>query len=322
MKIAKALRDIYQDAQQEANQLKDYVDGILRPFCSSNDWHYVSRVKSDVSFALKIETGRFENPKELEDMFAATVVVPTSAQIKQAVEIIEANNFSVVNQRPADLEITTKLPETFNFDDLRLYVKYQQSPSLPYRAFLDHTFEIQIKTFLQHAWSIATHDLVYKSEKLDWTRARVSYQIKAMLEHAETTIASVDKVAEILNNKRYVEYEVINELIDVYKQFWSEDLLPNDLRRLGETTYKLIKKLDIQVTQVVDALEEAEAKGLAGKVLSLSPYQSLIVALCMKNKENFSSKLKNIKIPITSEMLDVFPGMEALKPNAIKLDED
>ncbi len=322
MKIAKALRDIYQDAHQEANQLQDHVDQLLRPLCSSNDWHYVSRVKSEVSFALKIETGRFEEPKKLEDMFAATVVVPTSVQIKQAVETIQANNFSIINQRPADLEETTKLPETFIFDDLRLYVKYQQSPSLPPKVFLDHIFEIQIKTFLQHAWSIATHDLVYKSEKLDWTRARISYQIKAMLEHAETTIASVDKVAGILDDKRYVEYDITNELIDVYKRFWSEDLLPDDLKRLGETTYKLIKRLDIQVAQVVDALEEAETKGLAGKVLSLSPYQSLIVALCMKYKEKFLSKLKKMKIPITSEMLDIFPDIESLKPYGINFGDD
>ena len=55
---------------------------------------------------------------------------------------------------------------------------------------------MQVKTFLQHAWGIATHDLIYKTDDVSWSRQRIAYQIKAMLEHAEMSIQEAGRLAE------------------------------------------------------------------------------------------------------------------------------
>ena len=58
------------------------------------------------------------------------------------------------------------------------------------------TFEIQIKTFLQHAWDIAIHDIIYKGDDINWRMQRIAYQIKAMLEHAEVSIHEIERIKE------------------------------------------------------------------------------------------------------------------------------
>src|SRR6185295_542993 len=87
-------------------------------------------------------------------------------------------------------QLELKGTHEFSFDDLRLYTKWKPDVTLPTPTFAGVVFELQIKTFLQHAWSIATHDLIYKTDSISWPKERVAFEIKAMLEHAENAIFS------------------------------------------------------------------------------------------------------------------------------------
>src|SRR5208337_1144238 len=167
MKIPQSIRLLYSELLEKNIILKDKVDEKIK---SSKDerWHYESRLKIMESFALKIETGRIHSPKELEDFFACTIVVENKSAIQKAEDII-LNNFVLKERRPRSENSTHKKSDSFPFDDLRLYVKWKDDPALRPTGVDGMLFEVQIKTFLQHAWSIATHDLIYKSDSVSWS---------------------------------------------------------------------------------------------------------------------------------------------------------
>ena len=160
MKVPASLRILYDDQKTTNQRLKEIVDTRMHQLREPR-WHYESRVKELVSYALKVESGRVASPEALEDYFACTMVVATSAEVAKAEERIKSE-FSVKERRPPEAGYTRKASDSFPFDDLRLYVAVRDDPFEVREDLIGIVFEVQIKTFLQHAWSIATHDLVYK----------------------------------------------------------------------------------------------------------------------------------------------------------------
>lgn len=187
MKIRSPIRVAYAEQRPAYDALKALVDDLFQKPCRDRRWHYESRVKEELSYALKIETGRVSALDAVEDFFACTIVVRNSSEIGQAVMLVR-QQFDVQSRRPPSRDATPHRPASFEFDDLRLYVKAKSNPALPPRPGAKRLFEVQIKTFLFHAWAIATHDLMYKANNVNWGRERIAFQVRAMLEHAETTI--------------------------------------------------------------------------------------------------------------------------------------
>ena len=91
-----------------------------------------------------------------------------------------------------------KPPDVFRFDATRCYCRIRHAepePELEPRAF-EITFEIQIKTAFEHAWSVVTHDLVYKTDDISWTKRRLAAQLKAMVEQIdEALVDNFERVA-------------------------------------------------------------------------------------------------------------------------------
>ena len=149
------------------------------PRVEDRGWFYRDRVKTLESFTLKVETGRFPDYARMEDFFACTVIVPTFSQLDDAIGMIE-DLFELVRRHPEGDAETHKGASNFTFDDLRLYVQRRAAANLPPSELDGIIFEIQIKTILQYAWGIATHDLIYKTDEVSWPKERIAYQVKAM----------------------------------------------------------------------------------------------------------------------------------------------
>lgn len=68
MKIVKSIDTVFNTNYEYMEVLKKRVDDL---FINNKNplWHYVSRIKAEESYALKLETGRVSNPAELEDFF-------------------------------------------------------------------------------------------------------------------------------------------------------------------------------------------------------------------------------------------------------------
>lgn len=274
MKVPASIRRAY-DAQKATNEsLKKEIDRLILGFKNSR-WHYESRVKELVSFALKVESGRVEDPMGLEDFFACTVVVANASELRQAEDLI-CSKFALRERRPGK-KLIANAPETFSFDDLRLYVTVRDDAAVPPTDLSGIVFEVQIKTFLQHAWVIATHDLVYKSDEVDWGKQRIAYEIKAMLEHAEVSIQEAGKLATSrLLAKTDQQTEMIKVGINLLKSHWDQDELPFDMRRLSENIIALLMLLELDVSRLETILDANKASRGGYHLANLSPYGTVV----------------------------------------------
>jgi len=278
MKIPKSIRDSYYNQLPCCERLKEEVDGLVKKKMEGQ-WHYFSRRKEIESYALKIETGRCLNPSWLEDYFACTLVVENIDQIKKAEEFVR-REFNFHNRNPRMDSLTEKRPESFQFDDLRLRVRWRDDPTLPPTGLTNLIFEVQIKTFLQHAWSIATHDFIYKSDEISWSKARIAYQIKAMLEHAETSIYEAKALSDSrIISKTDIIAKKTSEIIRLVTDLWTPNALPKNIKRLAENIYCIIKHIGIGVIRLRNILRIETELGNGTKTLNLSPYSVVVQSL-------------------------------------------
>ena len=296
MKVPNSVRTLYESLLPSYKQLKAEVDRlfIVR---KQHRWHFESRIKTIESFALKLETGRELNLEQPEDLFACTLVVENHSRVADA-ESLVSELFDLSLRRPRDPGRTNLKPADFSFDDLRLYVKWQDEPSQKPSGLAGIPFEVQIKTFLQHAWGIATHDVIYKSDDVDWSASRIAFQAKAMLEHAEVSIAEAHKLTDSATLSRTDNDSIsLKETIVEIKSRWSEAQLPKDVRRLAENIRLLAKRLRVEAAELWEIVDEATEGGRGVQTLNLSPYGSVIDALLRKKGPSLFDPLLNSRWP-------------------------
>lgn len=316
MKIVQSVQELYSSNFPYFKIIKSKVDEVINT--NKNErWHYESRLKQIESFAMKIEMGRFNKAEIFEDFFASTIVVKNLSEISLAQNFV-ANHFKIRFQRPSSSSFTHKDSFSFPFDDLRLYVSLKNVETGEFAPDLyDFIFEIQIKTFLQHAWSIATHDLIYKSDKINWAKERIAYQVKATLEHAEVTISGVEQLSK-LNElaKENKEVKKVNQLISLILKHWKPEDLPSDRRRLAQNILAFINAIGISFHELEEILKSESNNGRGTLTRNLSPYLIVVQSVFNICPERIIGYLQDDnsqnkhKILITSE-IDI-PNLESI----------
>jgi len=284
MKVITSLSQIYLEMLPLLEKLEERVDTIMKGQLK-NQWHYESRIKKEESFALKMETGRISEARKMEDFFACTIVVENYNAIDDALIIIK-ENFDEKYRRPKSIKYTIKNPDSFPFDDLRIYVKLKEKKNLPTSEFESIIFEIQIKTYLQYAWYIATHDLIYKSADISWSKQRIAYQIKAILENAELTIGSVDTLSESpMISKNTKDFNCMIKCKNFIEKMWEKDDLPDDMMRLSKNVASLLQALRIPLAGLKRIIQEENSIGRGAKTKNLSPYLIILKSIYIHNPE-------------------------------------
>lgn len=291
MKTTSNIRQIHEECKARYGRLAGDVKEVLKHRCEKNGWFYYSRVKELESFALKIETGRVPDPSKMDDFFACTIVVPTISNIDRAVDLVN-NLYDPLKRRPKTVSETHKESCSFPFDDLRLYVAQRQAVSGKNTDLDGIVFEVQIKTILQHAWAVATHDLIYKSNTISWPLERIAFQVKAMLEHAEVAIAEANNLAGApavakTDSKSSNILTIINNL----ELHWTKEQLPTNVKRLAETIYSLLCACDVSVEGLIRIISK-ELEHSGSPPVNLSPYSFIIQSLANKADLNFIERIR------------------------------
>ncbi|MGO9200034.1 MAG: hypothetical protein ACLQM8_05780 [Limisphaerales bacterium] len=295
MKIPQSVRNCYSEIHARYVDLKGLVDPKIKSR-KSDKWHYESRVKELESFAIKLETGREPHPHRSEDMFACTIVVENHSKIPEAATLA-ADLFKVEYQRPQQQKKTSLYSHSFDFDDLRIYASWVDDESQPPTFANGLLFEIQIKTFLQHAWGIATHDMIYKTDEANWGSSRVAFQVKAMLENAELSISEAKRLASCtLLDRTDKQTEILAITIEDLKARWTEPgTLPHNIHGLAKNLLDLTRTLRISLEELWQTLDTATAAGRGARMLDYSPYGAILDALVAERRERLFKPLTHEK---------------------------
>lgn len=315
MKIPHSISARYDELVENYRLLAAVVKPILENNIRSERWLVISRIKPPESFYVKAQSCRWD--AVYEDLLAATIVVENANQVKEAIRRL-LNFFELDHRKPSDGSVTSKRPDSFVFDDLRLYLRLKARDVK--KETMGLVFECQVKTFLQHAWSIATHDLIYKpADVCAWSSARVAYQVKAMLEHAEVAISKVDAIAQ-------------SEMLDMHSSDYEErDKILEDLRSLnvdvGELPERVIDNLRSllrrwgyawgQVFPWIKA-ETDKGDGHGVRQLRFSIYEVVVDAIVRNDGSairRYDEQMKNHRVKalmVSDELVETHPGLNSI----------
>lgn len=318
MIVPNTLRRKFGDVAPLVEEVKKDASEALINFCDDEGFPFIGRKKSRESLAEKIESGRFRNWNELNDLYACTVIVPT---LSEEDEVIQRCN-SIFDCQIVLRGSKPKNPSQFRFDDTRITAHLKRLPGLERTAELtkfDIPFEIQVKSAFEHAWTVTTHSLVYKSDRVDWRDIRLAAQMKAMVEQLDGIIIGFDKFVADINGSPWQEFDEKRELWDCIRGFFASGALPGEMEpkvysRFIDNLWSLVK--DGNNKQSVGAVIEflrahfyEKDPGSIPRTISILQY---IMAILIDG-EQIKEPRRKYWCHVTPELIDFFPAMAKLK---------
>jgi ppGpp synthetase/RelA/SpoT-type nucleotidyltranferase len=229
------------------NHVGTVVRDTVSNFCDINNFAASYRFKKVESIAEKIESGRFKNWSDIDDIFACAIIIPNLNYETQVITFLERAFLKVELKRRGS---RLKDPRLFRFDSTRFIGKLRprEGETLDPNIY-NISFEIQIRTAFEHAWTVATHDLIYKNNNIDWKRLRLASQLKASAEQMDMLAISFDQESEYVTECQWPEVHAKKNIISQFNLAVKEgtirsELVPRDWTRFSDNIYKLITSTD------------------------------------------------------------------------------
>lgn len=280
MKVTKTIRDIHYELKSSAKFISRDAKDIITDFAQKNHWEFTERIKELDSFAQKIESGVYQSVEEIDDFYACEIVTPGRNEILKAKEFIY-KNFDVIAEKPNK----ATSPDNFSFNGLRIYARLRGSVAgRPHYAWMK--FEIQVKTLLEKAWGIATHDFTYKCKKIEWSKERLAYQLKAILDHADIIISQTTDISKyVISDFEFESHSHINSITEWILSEWGENSCPSNMKRLSETVNNICKYYKIQIDDLKSIVKQFRTT--TGTTEDLSIYSTILKSLILSSYEPF-----------------------------------
>lgn len=304
----------YQEYLPIVEEVASRVKNTMLNFCEKNGYALTSRIKTIESLAEKIETGRFKQWSDLDDLFACTVIVPTLHQEQKVVNFCH-DTFEV--SKSIKRGQPKKSPDTFRFDSTRIYAKLKRiedANASQLLSIFNIKFEIQIKSAFEHAWAVSTHELVYKSSVIDWKKLRLAAQIKATVEQLDTLILAFDQVSETIQESEYPEIKRKRQLAEATQKLFDQEkipqeLKPKDMSRFCDNLYSILvsTEKENEMQQVIKCITKKVNSTPSKQIpLSLSLLQYFL-AILVEDKI-IILPVKNYYCHITEELITLYPN--------------
>jgi hypothetical protein len=303
--------------------MERYIGASLRRFADFHHYGYSHRVKDLDSTSEKLESGRYPSWDSLDDLVAFTIVVPTSTHEPAVVEFLR----ETYDEREFRSKYSTaKPPDQFRFDATRWYGQIRSDeplPDLELRAF-SIQFEVQIPTAFENAWSVVTHDLVYKGDDVDWRKRRLAAQLKAQVEQIDVTVENFEEVSANYPASGWAETDAMSHAVTELKRLIAdgaidESLMPSSWTRFCENMIGLSSTVSRQrgaragafMTELIDQFVTAVRDETFRVSLSAPLFLALVAFLLRRGDD-----LGRFPVPGSAELLAQY-GVEA--PRRVQL---
>jgi ppGpp synthetase/RelA/SpoT-type nucleotidyltranferase len=319
MIVPEELRRLWTDLELPLSTLRVRVRDSLSALCEPENFPLSGRIKAVESVAEKIESGRYQRLSDIEDFVAFTVIVPTRQHVAAVLAYCrDVFDVAAVKQRSE----YTKPPESFWFDSMRIQCKLRPVPGAGDTgapAIHSYYFEIQVRTAFEHAWSTATHDLAYKTDKVDWRRLRLSWQLKATVELLDASIGAYESLSDQVPPAKWPDLDAkalisagLGNLFD--EGIVPRELYPRDMSRLCDNVVDLASSIRPRVSteRCFQIFESRIRSGDLDPIpRSISLYQLFVASLCQSELE-----ISRLTRPchITDALLTLFPSTRQLAP--------
>ena len=294
MGVPARVREVYEAKESLLEALELVVRESLRRWCDHKDYLFKGRRKSVDSLSEKLESGRYTKWSEIDDLYACTVVVPTATHEPKVLEFLR-NAF--VEKETRARFTTKKPPDVFRFDTTRFVGSLRDLPGLEREPGVgDLLFEVQIPTVFEYAWSVASHDLVYKGGTVDWRRIRLAAQLKAAVEQIDMLIDNFERSADSVPESEHDETAVRAEIVNVCREMLGDGRLPQSLEPVSWT------RLSTNVLALV--------RSYSGSFKSVAAARDLLA----KFKERVEDKKQ--PVPLSGSLFQLFVGVANASPDA------
>jgi ppGpp synthetase/RelA/SpoT-type nucleotidyltranferase len=292
--------------------------------CEPNGYALVSRIKTLPSLSEKIESGRFAKWSELDDIIACAIVVPTLTDEPDVIGFLK-QAFQTVSIKLRNS--SRKAPEVFRFDTTRFIGKLRapgdaSADDLPYQI----TFEIQVRSAFEHAWSVTTHALTYKGEHVAWNRLRLAAQLKAAVEQLDILVLGFEEASSNIAKSFWPETQAKADIANFFKAKLSSGALPvelgpKDWTRFSDNVYGMVRSSkgsqrrapsEIVSTVSTTMTDAITVLGRDRIPVSISLIQFVFASLFTARV--LSAPLEGYCPVITSELETLYPDLQEFRP--------
>lgn len=326
MIVSQQIMNKFKKDEASYNFLMKEVNDTLFNFCSSHGYAYQSRIKTVESLYEKLETGRYKNWEELDDIVAATIIIPNNVHERDVIKFLTSTFQRTALRKKGS---TLKPPELFRFDSTRFIGKLKKIIGNERDRKYDLIFEVQVKTALEHAWAVATHSISYKSNVVDWKTVRLTSQLKASVEQLDMIISGFEQISKSIVASKWpdVDFKVeikalLDSLIDTNKI--PIECRPKDISRFCDNIFTVINKLphfkgkkmkpiiNEVKTIIIDEFSKYNAITFPR---SITLFQLILIAF--NEKFDLNSIDSKYYFLITSEMETFYPSLKKIKKRIV-----